>query len=181
MTSFISSIQTQEKGEADTTPTPSGPAVIDSAMAEDVVEGEFPPLYVSGEDVDQAMMCKHEASNLVHEGNFEEALAMYTAAILAAPPSSLLYARRASALLTLGRPRAAERDCDEALKENPDCALALRIRGKARKELGQWESALHDLADSQQIDFDEDAAKDLKYLSEKHVEQEMKDAAERVH
>jgi suppressor of tumorigenicity protein 13 len=83
------------------------------------------------------------------------------------------------ALLSLSRPYAAERDCTEALKENPDSAKALRIRGKARKELGQWEAALKDVSASQTIDFDEGTVEDLKFLMEKHLEMEKEVAAKR--
>lgn len=104
----------------------------------------------------------------------------YTAAVLAARPSALLYANRANVLLHLNRPLAAERDCNLALEENPDSAKALRTRGKARKALGKWENALHDLSAAQQIDFDEDTVQDLKEATDKHVEQERAEAAERI-
>lgn len=107
------------------------------------------------------------------------ALDKYTAAVLAAPPSALLYANRANVLLKLERPLAAERDCDLALKENPDSAKALRTRGKARKALSKWEDALHDLSVAQQIDFDENVVQDLKELTDKRIEQEKAEAAER--
>jgi suppressor of tumorigenicity protein 13 len=135
-------------------------------------EPQFPPVYESGEDFDKAGDLKMDAADLVSNGNYDAALEKYTAAVLAAPPSALLYANRANVLLKLGRPKAAERDCDFALKENPDSAKALRIRGKARKELGKWEDALKDLSASQQIDFDEGAVDDLKFLTEKHHESE---------
>jgi tetratricopeptide (TPR) repeat protein len=83
---------------------------------------DFPPVYVSGEDFDKAGDCKQEAADCKSSGNWEGALANYTEAVLAAPPSALLYANRANALVKLGRFDAAERDCDLALKENPDSA-----------------------------------------------------------
>jgi suppressor of tumorigenicity protein 13 len=146
---------------------------IDEEADESSSEPPFPPVYESGEDFDKAGDLKMEAADLVGDGNYDAALEKYTAAVLAAPPSALLYANRANALLKLGRPKAAERDCDYALKENPDSAKALRIRGKARKELGKWEDALKDLAASQQIDFDEGTVDDLKFLTEKHHEAEV--------
>jgi suppressor of tumorigenicity protein 13 len=150
-------------------------------MEEEDTSGEpaFPPLYESGEDFDKAGDLKQEAADLSSSGNWEGALEKYTAAVLAAPPSALLYANRANTLLKLGRPRAAERDCNEALKENPDSAKALRIRGKARKALGNWEDALHDLSASQQIDFDDGTVDDLKELTQMRIEHEIADASER--
>lgn len=94
-------------------------------------EPPFPPMYEQGgvEDFDKARDYKQEAADLKANGDWEGALEKYTLAVSAAPPSALLYANRAMALLKLGRPRAAERDCDAALKENPDSA-------KVRNRLG---------------------------------------------
>jgi suppressor of tumorigenicity protein 13 len=142
-------------------------------------EAPFPPLYETGEDFDKASELKQEAADAKSNGDWEVALEKYTAAVLAAPPSALLYANRATALLNLSRPYAAERDCTEALNENPDSAKALRVRGKARKELGQWEAALKDVSASQTIDFDEGTVEDLKFLMEKHLEMEKEVAAKR--
>lgn len=152
-------------------------------MAEDDnanAEAPFPPLYESGEDFDKAGDLKMEAADLVSGGDYEGALEKYNAAVLSAPPSALLYANRATTLLKLDRPRAAERDCNEALQENPDSAKALRVRGKARKALGQWEGALHDLSASQQIDFDEGTVEDLKTLTEMRIDHEKSEAASRI-
>jgi suppressor of tumorigenicity protein 13 len=146
-------------------------------------EEPFPPIYVTEggmEDYDMASNYKQEASDLLADGNINGALEKYTAAILAAPPSALLYANRATALYKLQRYRAAERDCNEALKENPDSAKALRTRGKVRKELMMWEEALSDLSTSQQIDYDESTVEDLKFLTEKRLEHEKMIASERI-
>jgi len=143
-------------------------------------EAPFPPLYESGEDYDTAGNLKQEAADLKSAGDWQGALDKYTAAVLAAPPSALLYANRATCLLKLERPAAAERDGTVALKENPDSAKALRVRGKARKELGKWEAALKDLSASQTIDFDEGTVEDLKFLSEKRLEVEKEEAAARI-
>ena len=96
-------------------------------------EPPFPPMYDSSssgaEDYDKAGDFKQEAADLKGNGDWQGALDKYTQAVLAAPPSALLYANRALALLKLGRPNAAERDCDAALKENPDSA---KVRRKER-------------------------------------------------
>jgi len=143
-----------------------------AAAADESNEPEFPPLYESGEDFDKAAQFKMEAADLKSAGNWEEALEKYTQAILCAQPSPLLYANRAMALLKLNRPLAAERDCDQALQQNPDSAKALRIRGKARKALQKWELALKDLSSAQAIDFDEGTVDDLKETTAKHKEME---------
>lgn len=140
----------------------------------------FPPLYESGqEDYEKAMEYKQAAADLKGSGDYENALEKYTQAILCAPPSALLYANRAMVLLELNRPQAAERDCDVALEQNPDSAKALRIRGKARKELKKYDLALKDLSSSQMIDFDEGTVQDLKFLSEKFTQAELAEAEKR--
>lgn len=63
-----------------------------------------------------------------------KAVDSYTAALLIGNPTALLYTRRAEVLLKLQRYVAAIRDCDEALKLNPDNARAYRIRGTANRQ-----------------------------------------------
>ena len=46
-------------------------------------------------------------------------------------------------------------------------AKALRIRGKAYKSLEEYEKARKDLSASQTIDYDDGAAEDLKFVTEK--------------
>ena len=143
-------------------------------------EPPFPAAYETGDDFEKASEFKMKAADLKSEGKWDEALDCYTSAVLAAEPSALLYANRAMVLMQLNRPRAAEHDCSLALKLNPDSAKALRVRGKARKELGKYEEALHDLSASQQIDFDESVVQDLKELSELHLEKEKEVAKQRI-
>ena len=170
ITSLGGSLDEDKDDAAPTEDTP--PAAVDTS--------DFPPLYESGDDMEQAGEHKMQAADLKSEGKWEEALEKYTAAVLAAPPSSLLYANRAFCLFKLGKNAAAERDCDEALKMNPDSAKSLRVRGTVRKELENYEGALSDLSQAQAIDFDPDASEDLKVLTEKHVEQEKVVAQERI-
>ena len=153
----------------------------------------FPPLYTStstssstspgegdNDDYDKAMTCKEKASDLKAQGKWEQALEYYTAAVLAAPPSALLYANRADCLRHLQQYHAAERDCTEALRMNPDSAKAFKIRGMVRKQLGRYTDALSDLSQAQTIDFDPDIVEDLKFLTEKHIEQEKWEAQQRL-
>mmetsp|Transcript_24355 Transcript_24355/g.45053 ORF Transcript_24355/g.45053 Transcript_24355/m.45053 type:complete len:461 (-) Transcript_24355:34-1416(-) len=152
---------------------------VDDEM-EDEGEPPFPPMYETGDDFDKASNLKMEASDLKGAGDYAGAVEKYSAAIVAAEPSPLLYANRADCLLRLNRPRAAVRDCDAALALNPDSAKALRIRGRARKALGEYEGSLKDLSASQTIDYDDAAALDLKFVTEKHVEMEKEQAKKRV-
>ena len=73
--------------------------------------------------------------------------------------------KRADLLLKAGRPKAAEIDCEAALAKNPDSAKAYKLRGKARRKLGEYEAAAADLGQAQRIDFDDGILDDLKYCS----------------
>ena len=106
-------------------------------------DGFTVPQYVSGEDYDKQADFKAKAADAKNNGNYEEALQSYNEAVLAAPPSALLYANRAIALEKLGHYKAAELDCKLALEQNPDSAKALKTRGKLRfMHLDDWEGAL---------------------------------------
>lgn len=164
--------------------TASAAFTVHDDHAGEAEEEEFPPLYNGNcggmeDDLDMAATLKAIASDHKQNGNYKEALEHYTQAIVKAEPSALIYANRADCLLHLERPRAAIRDCDEALKLNPDSAKALKIRGRARKVLGDWKGARKDLSESQTIDFDDDAVEDLKFVTEKAKEVEVQEAKKR--
>lgn len=136
---------------------------------------DLPPLYQgtgTNDDFDKATSLKIQASDAKSSGDYKTALEKYTEAILAAAPSALLYANRADALLKLSKAKYSIRDCDEALKLNPDSAKALRIRGLAKKSLEMYEEALKDLSQAQAIDYDDSVAEHLKICTEKHMEAE---------
>jgi len=145
----------------------------DATMSKDD-ESTFPPLYAesAGEDYEKASDAKMAAGGFKSDGDWEKALSSYTEAVLAAPPSALLYANRADSLLRLERPSAAIRDCDAALSHNPDSAKAMRVRGKAHRALGNWDRALSDLSGSQAIDYDDSGAteENLKFVKAKVAE-----------
>ena len=166
-------------GEPEETAGTAAPEESSQPNATDDDAADLPPLYESGEDYDAAANAKQQAADYKAAGDWEKALECYTTAVLAAPPSALLYANRAACLWQLERYEAAVRDCNQALASNPDSAKALRVRGKARKALGQYEAALADLSQAQQIDFDEGTVADLKFLTEKRVEAELAQAEKR--
>ena len=58
-------------------------------------------------------------------------------------------------LCKLKRPSAALKDCDRALKSNPDSAVALMWRGRANMLLGNFEDAQKDFSQSARIDSNE--------------------------
>lgn len=139
------------------------------------------PQYESGEDYERASEMKAKATECKEGGQLDEALDYYNQAVLAAPPSALLYANRAVVLEKLGRYKAAEHDCKLALEQNPDSAKALKVRGTLRyQHLDDWHGALSDLSQAQALDFDPELAETLKELTKKRVEEELKEAQDRI-
>ncbi|NXU74068.1 F10A1 protein, partial [Oreotrochilus melanogaster] len=110
------------------------------------------------------------------------------------PCLAILYAKRASVFVKLQKPNAAIRDCDRAIKINPDSAQTYKWRGKAHRLLGHWEEAAHDLALACKLDYDEEASAMLKEVQpraqkiaehrrkyeRKREEKEIKERMERV-
>ncbi|MRA75909.1 tetratricopeptide repeat protein, partial [Bacillus thuringiensis] len=79
-------------------------------------------------------------------------------------------------------PNAAIRDCDQAIKINPDSAQSYKWRGKAYRLLGQWEEAAADLAMACKLDYDDMANEMLKEVLPKAKKiQEHKRKRERRH
>lgn len=153
----------------------------EAAAAPSGTGGFSVPQYESGEDYETQSDFKAKAADAKSGGDLEKTLECYNQAVLAAPPSALLYANRAIVLEKLDHHKAAEVDCDLALKQNPDSAKALKTRGKLRyKHLDDWEGALRDLSQAQSIDFDPDIADILKDLTKKRIEKEKEEAQERI-
>ncbi|GLH01155.1 Hsc70-interacting protein 2 [Gryllus bimaculatus] len=112
---------------------------------------------ISEEDTDKSNDKKREAISAFASSEYEEAVKLYTEAILLNPGSALLYAKRGQAYLSLNKPNACIRDCERALEINPDSAAAYKFRGRAHRLLGHWEEAARDLRQACRIDFDEQA------------------------
>uniref|UniRef100_A0A8B9Z1L7 ST13 Hsp70 interacting protein n=1 Tax=Buteo japonicus TaxID=224669 RepID=A0A8B9Z1L7_9AVES len=144
--------------------------------------------------MDQANEKKIEAINALSEGELQKAVDLFTDAIKLNPCLAILYAKRASVFVKLQKPNAAIRDCDRAIKINPDSAQTYKWRGKAHRLLGHWEEAAHDLALACKLDYDEDASAMLKEVQpraqkiaehrrkyeRKREEKEIKERMERV-
>lgn len=97
---------------------------------------------------------KGEASDALEDGKKDLALEKLTEAFAVGCVSAMMYSKRAQLLLELDRPRAAVRDCCEALKTNPDSAKAFKIRAKAYLKLERWEDAHLGFQTALKIDFD---------------------------
>uniref|UniRef100_A0A7G3AMS2 Putative hsp70-interacting protein hip/transient component of progesterone receptor complex n=1 Tax=Lutzomyia longipalpis TaxID=7200 RepID=A0A7G3AMS2_LUTLO len=109
------------------------------------------------EEVDKAGECRSQAAAAYSEQKYEEAIDLYTQAILLNPGNALFYAKRGQAFLKLVKPNACIRDCDRALQLNCDSAAAYKFRGRANRLLGNWEEAARDLRQACKIDYDEEA------------------------
>ncbi|XP_071543444.1 hsc70-interacting protein-like isoform X1 [Panulirus ornatus] len=164
-------------------------------------EGEAPPemgdtsKVPTEEDMDAAEEKRSEAMMGMSDGDFQKAVDCFTQAIKLNPGSAMLYAKRANALLKQKRVKAVIRDCDEALKFNPDSAAAYKYRGRAHRLLGNWLEAAKDLRLACKLDFDEQTDEWLKEVQpnatklEEHnrkyerqrKDKEMREKRERVH
>ena len=155
--------------------SPQSPQDSTSATAADEGEGDadMPRMYSgdgSSDDFDKANEAKMAAADLKTSGNYAAALGKYTEAVLAADPSALLLANRATCLFKLGNYAAAIRDCDAALFRNPDSAKSLRIRGETNLKLENYHEARKDLSAAQAIDWDSEAGQMLKEATTKCAE-----------
>ena len=72
-----------------------------------------------------------------------------------------------SVFIKLKKPNAAIRDCDEAIRINPDSAQGYKWRGRAHLLLGHWEEAAKDLQTACKLDYDEDADEWLREIKPK--------------
>ena len=77
------------------------------------------------------------------------------------------YAHTHSVFIKLKKPNAAIRDCDEAIRINPDSAQGYKWRGRAHLLLGHWEEAAKDLQTACKLDYDEDADEWLREIKPK--------------
>lgn len=137
----------------------------------------FPPLpepvSEAPEDADWSLASdkKNAASAAVAEGRLEDALSEFTAALQAEAATGSIsassLAKRAECLLKMKRPAAASRDCDAALKVNPDSVKALKTRGRAGRLLGKFVDANLDLAAAQNIDYDPELEELCAFVKEK--------------
>jgi len=79
--------------------------------------------------------------------------------------SAAVYAKRGTCYLKTKRPNACIRDCDRAIKLNPDSAPAHKFRGRAHRLLGHFVPAAKDLRMACKLDFDEIADEWLKEVT----------------
>jgi len=105
---------------------------------------------------------RSEAMSAFSEGDWENAISLFTEAILLNPNSAAMFAKRGTCFIKTKKPNACIRDCDRAIELNPDNASAYKFRGRAYRLLGKFTEAAKDLATACKIDFDEQADEWLK-------------------
>jgi len=146
------------------------------AAVEPLPEGDAMTKELTDEEMDKQNQLKGELAELLEDGKKEEALAKCTEAILVGNPSAMQLAKRAELLLKMKRPKAAISDATAALAKNPDSGKAYRIRGKARRFVGEYEAAKADLDQAQRMDYDDDTADIHSYVSKRAAKLALKAA-----
>lgn len=166
---------TKEPEEAQ--PSSEEEEIVESDLELDPLDGVVEPdsgeeapfgdetIEVTEEMMDESNMKRAEATEALNEGKLEDAVKLFTEAILKNPQSGALYAKRAGAFLKMKKCNAAITDCDKALLLNPDQALAFKYRGRAYRLLGDWEKAASNLAMACKLDYTDEANEWLKEVT----------------
>ncbi|XP_064637992.1 hsc70-interacting protein-like [Lineus longissimus] len=115
-----------------------------------------PDKVVTDDMMEEASVKRNEAMEALNMGNPDQAILLFTDAIILNPKSAVLFAKRACAYVRELKPKRAILDCDQAIELNPDSAIPYKWRGKANKLLGQWVNAARDLRMAAKLDFDDD-------------------------
>jgi suppressor of tumorigenicity protein 13 len=113
---------------------------------------------LSDDDQDRQNALKQEAAELLEDGDTAAALAKFTEAINVGAPTAMMVAKRAEMLIKLKRFKAAIADATVAIEINPDSGKAFKIRGKAKRFIGDYGGAKADLDKAQSIDYDDGVA-----------------------
>merc|ERR1719401_2472963 len=113
---------------------------------------------LTDEEIDRQCALKGASAELLDDGDKKAALAKLTEAIMVGAPSAMMISKRAELLLKLKRAKAAAADATAALGINPDSGKAFRVRGKARRYMGDYAGAKTDLDQAQNIDYDDGTA-----------------------
>jgi suppressor of tumorigenicity protein 13 len=130
--------------------------------SQDVISKEL-----SDADMDKQCELKQAAQDALEDGDLEKAVAKFTEAMMLGSCSAMMVAKRADMLLKQKRYKAVVADATLALSLNPDSAKGYRARGKARRFLGEYEGSCADLAQAQNIDYDDGVADLHKYVQKR--------------
>lgn len=138
---------------------------VEPDVLEDSQKMGDPNKEVTEEDALKSEEIRSAALAQLSEGNFDEAIKLFTEAIELNPTSALLFAKRGQVYLKKTKPNACIKDCTKALELNPDSALAYKFRGRSYRLLGEWEKAAKDLRQASNIDLDEQTNEWLKEVT----------------
>lgn len=141
--------------QAEETPLPDMPSA-------DVVKKEL-----SDEEMDKQGALKSESQDALEDGDLAKAVQKFSEAMMIGGVTAMMLAKRAEMLLKQKRYTAAIADATLALSLNPDSAKAYRVRGKANRSLGNYESSTADLGQAQKIDFDDGVVDIHKYVEKR--------------
>ncbi|XP_010001343.1 PREDICTED: plectin-like [Chaetura pelagica] len=123
---------------------------------EDLQEMGDDNLKVANKMMKQAIEKEREAFHALRAGELHRTVELFTDAIRFSPQLAVLYVSRATVYLRLLKPIAAIRDCDQAIKIDPDSPQPYHWRGKAFQLLGHWHKAARDLELACQLGYNED-------------------------
>jgi len=91
------------------------------------------PAELTEEQMDEFNEKRSEAMAALSEADWPKAVDLFTEAIKINSSSAAVYAKRGTCYLKMKRPNACIRDCDRAVKLNPDSAAAHKFRGRAHR------------------------------------------------
>jgi len=128
----------------------------------DVVSKEL-----SDEEMDKQAALKGESQDALEDGDLAKAVQKLSEAIMIGGVSAMMLAKRADMLVKQKHFRAAIADATRALSLNADSAKAYRVRGKAKRFLGEYADCASDLAQAQKIDYDDSVADMHKYVEKR--------------
>eukprot|EP00095_Tigriopus_kingsejongensis_P011319 snap_masked-scaffold1444_size41037-processed-gene-0.1 protein:Tk11319 transcript:snap_masked-scaffold1444_size41037-processed-gene-0.1-mRNA-1 annotation:"hsc70-interacting protein" len=127
--------------------------------------GDAAKVEISEEEQDKFGEKRGEALAAFSEGQWDQAIDLFTQAVLLNPQNAVVFAKRGASFLKLKKPKACIRDCDRAIELNPDSAPAYKNRGRAHRLLGNFVEAARDLRQACKIDFDEQTDEWLKEVT----------------
>lgn len=137
-------------------------APLPASPAEDDISKEL-----NDADLDKQGELKQQAQDALEDGDIQAAVDKLTEAMMLGGVSAMMVAKRAEMLIKQKRYKACIADATLALTLNPDSAKAYRVRGKARRFLGDYEGSSSDLGQAQKIDYDDGVAEIHEYVQKR--------------
>jgi len=108
---------------------------------------------------------EEEAAAALGANDVQKAVDAYSLAMKTSGATAMMLANRAALLLKLKRPCSCIRDCTAAIKISGTMVKAFRVRAIAHRKLGHWRKSLSDVAQAQELKFDEATGEMHKFLT----------------